>query len=1045
MNIKIILHNIEKLFFLLVTVIFLTVSVYYVVSKNINTHLSDNIKEVMRVATFTVNRMTKILTKDFSAITLMLQDKIKNVDSQENLKTYLDHVNTVYNDALENSDLMAATVYMQLYDEIILPSRAQQKDMYMQDKRAWYANAVDNPDSIVTTGPYLAATTKKLVLTLSRALYNSQGKFCGVAAGDIPMTFLTDFVQGLYADKGGYGVLLSPDNAILVYPDSKYLGWPYREVGKSSQPLVERFTHSSLFSAGGRAGSENPPPLSAVSPDGVRFIAFFARLANGCILGVCVPESAYSGAARQVAFIVAAIGLLIYIACVWLVLRLSAQKLSADSQNKSKSLFLARMSHEIRTPLNAILGSAELISRKNIPAEIRSFSYIISHSGKALLALINDILDFSKIESGSLELDIRPYDFASMLNDVLNMTRVRLMSKPQLTFTAHVNPSIPAFLTGDEARVRQILLNLLTNAFKYTQKGFIRFSVELKSRRDDAVELCFQVKDTGIGIKKEDMDAIFDDFARSDVRQHADVEGTGLGLAITRTLCGMMDGAIRVQSTYQKGSLFTARIWQRFSDTEPLAAIGPECAPRMLIYHDNPLEMVSLLRAIKDLSIPKPYIAPNLHDFVTALDLDEYDFAFIPVAHAWRFDVRGEGARRTRLAFITKLGEVPEVEEAEILLQPITCVNIANLLRGDKRTEHNARSSDITFTAPSANILVVDDMHTNLLVARELIAHFGIVPDTCVNGREAVNAIVAKHYDVVFMDHMMPVMDGIEATRIVRNMARQNENCRGVAIVALTANALVGQGAMFLQKGFDDFLPKPIEMRKLAEMLKKFIPEEKLKAACLLPPQQSGGIRSIKGVNCADGLENVCGSLPAYIDILRVFCRDSDDLLARLKKAVKEEDSPECALVAHSLKSSCRTIGAAAAARLAADMEDAAEVADFSFLRESIGKLDGSLRRLVADILDALPDNGAVRESAGEIINTGSFAGLELDTLRQALAAMDLQAINRLLQKYAALPLPEKLRKPLEEIEDCITVFEYEKAIEKIDALKNGPAGAARE
>ncbi|MDR2055711.1 MAG: response regulator [Desulfovibrio sp.] len=988
--------------------------------------------------------MTKNLTKDFSIITSTLQGRIKNAASPADLKAYIDHINAVHNGTPESQDAMAMTIYMQLYDEIILPGDARQKNMYMQEQRAWYANAVDNPDSIVTTGPYIERTTKKLVLTLSRSLYNSQGKFCGVAACDVPMTFLTDFVRGIYANKGGHGVLLSPGNAILVYPDPKYLGWPYREVGKSSPPPAERLTPPSPLSAGGRAGEENLPLLSVVSPDGVKSVAFFARLFNGCTLGVCIPENMYSGSIREAALIVAAIGLLMYIACAWLVLRLSAQKLSADLQNKSKSLFLARMSHEIRTPLNAILGSAELISRKNISAEIRSFSYIISHSGNALLALINDILDFSKIESGSLELDVRPYDFASMINDILNMSRVRLMSKPQLTFTAHVNPAIPAVLTGDEARVRQILLNLLTNAFKYTQKGFIRFSVELKSRLDEAVELCFQVKDTGIGIKNEDQGVIFEDFVRSNVRQHADIEGTGLGLAITRILCDMMGGTISVQSTYQKGSLFTVRLWQRFSDSAPLAAIDPGHAPRMLMYHDNPLEMVSLLRAIKDLGIPKPYIAPNLHDFVTALELDEYDFAFLPVTHAWRFDARREGACRTRLVLITKLNEVPEVEEAEILLQPVTCVNIANLLRRDRKTEYRAPNGDITFTIPKANILVVDDMHTNLLVARELIAHFGVVPDTCVNGKEAVNAIMAKHYDIVFMDHMMPVMDGIEATQIVRNMAEQNENCRGVVIVALTANALVGQNAMFLQKGFDDFLSKPIEMHKLSAVLKKWIPKEKLKDGCLPPSQQSGGIR-INGVNCADGLANVCGNLSAYIDILKEFCRDGSALLTRLKKAALKEDAAECTLVAHSLKSCCRTIGAAAAARLAADMEDAAEVADFSFLRENIEKLDNNLRRLIADILGVLPDNGRIHDSADAITDAGSLDDMELDALRQALAAMDVQAINRLLQKYAALRLPETLRKGVEEIEGRITVFEYEKAIERIDALKKSAAGGTRE
>ena len=396
---------------------------------------------------------------------------------------------------------------------------------------------------------------------------------------------------------------------------------------------------------------------------------------------------------------------------------LNMQKKVAREANVSKSDFLAKMSHEIRTPMNAIAGMSELLLRRELPQGALNEAQDIKQAANNLIAIINDILDFSKIEAGKLEIIPAGYLLSSLINDTANIIRMRLTDKPVKFFTS-IDENLPDNLLGDAVRIRQIILNLLSNAAKFTNEGQIGLSISLEKKEKTRIWLKFAVSDTGIGIKPEDQAKLFSDFMQVDTKRNRNLEGTGLGLSITRQLCIAMGGNISVISEYGKGSEFIAIIPQEIDPNLPLTLVG----------------------------------------------------------------------------------------------------------KFDKRENYSGQSTAgnaIPFTIPKARLLIVDDLATNLKVAEGLLAPYKAAVDTCLGGAEAIELIEQYGYDLVFMDHMMPEMDGIETTALIR------ERGFTIPIIALTANAVSGMKEMFLEKGFNDFLTKPIDLSKLNEILEYWIPAEK--------------------------------------------------------------------------------------------------------------------------------------------------------------------------------------------------------------------------
>ena len=417
-----------------------------------------------------------------------------------------------------------------------------------------------------------------------------------------------------------------------------------------------------------------------------------------------------------------ALNVLVYLFCksyVQALVSLTEAKNEASLASKAKGNFLASMSHEIRTPLNAIIGLIDIELRQNLPLEDLDNLRKIRTSGNLLMGIINDILDMSKIESGKFEIMPSEYVFADMINDTAALNAVRIGSK-HIRFLISIDERIPCVLKGDALRVKQLLSNLLSNAFKYTREG----SVELRaSWQPDSggARIAFEVADTGIGIRADDLKKLFSEYTQAYQAETRDIEGTGLGLSISKALCEMMGGSISATSEFGKGSVFSADIWQEIVDISP---IGEQT--------------------------------------VSALASFTYQ---------------------------------PEIGKQVVEFVPM----------------------------PYAKVLVVDDIDINLEVASACLALYQISVDVVDNGADAVRMIEngEPKYDLVFMDHMMPGMDGIEAARAIRELGTQY--AATLPIVALTANALVGNDKMFADNGFQDFLSKPIEAEKLDEVLHRWI------------------------------------------------------------------------------------------------------------------------------------------------------------------------------------------------------------------------------
>ncbi|MBP5385102.1 MAG: response regulator, partial [Lachnospiraceae bacterium] len=393
------------------------------------------------------------------------------------------------------------------------------------------------------------------------------------------------------------------------------------------------------------------------------------------------------------------------------------------SANKAKSDFLARMSHEIRTPVNTILGMDEMILRETKESTVLEYAGDIRSAGRSLLSIINDILDLSKIESGKMEIIPVEYNPARMLRDLANMASIKAKEK-ELTLDISVSEEIPSVLFGDDGRLRQILTNLLTNAIKYTEHGYVHFSVSPKIQSpegaDDTVILHFEVEDTGMGIRPEDMDTLFGEFERVDSLRNRNIEGTGLGIPITMKMLELMNSELKVKSVYGKGSVFSFDLVQKVVNREPIG-----------------------------------------------------DF------------------RKSA---------------------------------GEAVSEGKADAP--AFRAPSAKVLLVDDNRVNRKVFCALLKRTMIRVVEAENGQTAISRAASEHFDMIFMDHMMPGMDGVEAMKRIRGIS--DGPCKDTPIIVLTANAIAGSKEEYLTQGFDGYLSKPIEYKKLEKTIRTFLPADKI-------------------------------------------------------------------------------------------------------------------------------------------------------------------------------------------------------------------------
>jgi len=711
-------------------------------------------------------------------------------------------------------------------------------------------------------------------------------------------------------------------------------------------------------------------------------------------------------------------------------------KLKAAS--KAKNDFLAKMSHEIRTPMNAIIGMAELALRENIPDSAREHVITIKQAGNNLLSIINDILDFSKVESGKLEIIPGNYQFSSLIHDVVSIIRMRVMDS-NLSFVVNIDCKVPNSLFGDETRIRQVLLNVLSNAVKYTKKGFVSFSVSGEINGDTAF-LTIDVKDTGNGIKPEDIGKLFGEFVQIDLASHKGIEGTGLGLVITKRLVNAMGGDISVQSEYGKGSTFTITLSQKIDSPEPLASVEKSEEKSVLVYEPNEVYADSIVCTVDNLSVTC-HRAENDDDLREKLQAKDYTFLF--VSHSLLENAKAiikELKSKTKIVVLTGFGDTIADMNLEILAMPVHSISVANILNGISENLFYSTNENIAvaqFCAPNAKILIVDDIGTNLKVAEGLMLPYKMQIDLCLSGSTALEAIVKNQYDLVFMDHMMPEMDGIEATKLIREMGKENSHYADLPVIALTANAISGTKEMFLSNGFNDFLSKPIDTIKLNAILAKWLPKEKQEklSANTKPPEPSDNDFDlekieIEGLDVKQGIVMTGGTFENYTQTLAAFHRDGFKKISEIKKCLETNDFHLYTTYVHALKSACASLGASTLSGQAKALEAAGKQGDSKFIDSNNPQFLMSLKILLNHI-------GAVLNNLKKEEAFVDFEVLEstLCNLKNAFEIFDFGAIDEIsghLQKFARA---SEIGEAVENILQNTVTGKYEEATEMIEDL----------
>lgn len=510
--------------------------------------------------------------------------------------------------------------------------------------------------------------------------------------------------------------------------------------------------------------------------------------------------------------------------------------IQAEAANHAKSDFLANMSHEIRTPMNAIMGMCELVlNEKDLSEDVRDNCNNIYLSGRNLLGIINDLLDFSKIESGKMDLVCDKYQVSSMLNDVINMAMARKGDK-DIELMVDCDSRIPDYLYGDEIRIRQVLINLLTNAIKFTHSGGVLFRIHAR-RESYGINLIVNIKDSGIGIKEENLDKIFQSFSQVDTKKNRSIEGTGLGLAISKQLVRKMGGVLHVTSKYGEGTVFTVVIPQKIVDEKPMIQVQDANKKDCLCYiRMDKFQHPFVKETYRELM---EHIGENLGiNYCICATLEQtkkelasgrkYGYLFLGreeyQASKKYFDMLSEKIQITVVQ--ERRAHEPLAENMRNVYKPFYVLPIGNVINKEKLSFNpgNKTVAGKRFTAPQARILVVDDNAMNLKVALGLLKPYRMTILTAESGAQAIEMVKSQDYHLIFMDHMMPGMDGVEALHIIREL--EGDYYKNLPIVALTANAVTGAREMFLSEGFQDFVMKPIEMNSMERCLRQWLPQE---------------------------------------------------------------------------------------------------------------------------------------------------------------------------------------------------------------------------
>ena len=506
------------------------------------------------------------------------------------------------------------------------------------------------------------------------------------------------------------------------------------------------------------------------------------------------------------------------------------EKLHAEAMNAyvNMDIFLVNMSHEIRTPMNAIIGTIDLLLDQDVNDHVKECIYHVLNSSNALLSLTDEVMDLSKSGSQEVKLINSRFDLSKLLMEIINMTSVRLMDS-QIKFFVEMDEKLPRYLYGDGPRLRQVFINILNNAVKYTREGRIILRISGETVGEHELIIRAEVEDTGVGIKAENIPHLFELYKRIDLTEDGlnAVEGTGLGLAICREIVDKMGGSINVRSSYHVGSNFSFDVPMQIDAMDKIVEFRTPGMYSVLIYVNDNDECAALKKILDDFGIYSE-IVKDKRTFESSVKANSYSHVFIS-AQLYYGDMRFLERELTKehLVIISNLNESISINKiGYVMTRPIHALNVASVLMNRDTTYSREVVKKGSFKCPNASILVVDDNLTNLNVAGGILRRYDATVHTALSGKECLDILRKERIDIVYLDYMMPDMNGIDTLEAIREM--NDHKYADLPVVALTANVINGAREMFMEAGFNEFISKPIELDRLERSLKTLLPAELL-------------------------------------------------------------------------------------------------------------------------------------------------------------------------------------------------------------------------
>lgn len=705
----------------------------------------------------------------------------------------------------------------------------------------------------------------------------------------------------------------------------------------------------------------------------------------------------------------------------------TAQRKKEDAEHAAdcSAAFLADMSHELRSPINGIIGMTELAMRDELSPQAQQCAERVHTAALSLLGVVNDVLDYSKLGAGKTKLAHDEYSILAVVDEVCAVVSPKIDPNVVQLIT-DISPETPAVLVGDRGRVHRILLNLTDNAAKYTRHGTINVSISAKPDGERAI-LCIEVRDTGIGITAGDMERLFDAYEQADRLKRNGAEGTGLGLPICKKLTALMGGTLTAESAYGAGSTFRAEIPQDVADPSPCIQREKAAGRNVLASFRDKEQLLAISAELSSLGIRHT----KTEDFRTLAKDELRGFTDILIDYDDYARVGGDlrGNNDAAVTVVASAGTNPSLgKSVRTLYKPVTAMALLELFGA----AGGAYSKKEAFIAPNAKILLTDDNDESRLISAQRLSEYGISPDIAKNGVQAIRMVRENDYDLVFMDGIMPELDGLKATAVIRNL--NGEKFKKVPIIALTAALAGAEDFRYREAGMNDFLTKPIEKVRLDEVLRRYIPKEKQLPAPSVSPEKERGesfspfldsLSAIDGLDAAAAAES-CGGEETLGSVLCAMA--APETVYKLENVFASGNLSDYAIYVHGLKGTLRSLGMTEMSELAGLIEQEAKLGDRSALEDKHILFAKKLRRFSEQFASA------VGKDTEEDAPT-RFRRL-LEQLRAALSAEDFNESARLADEMIRFNCDEEIERCVYYIGEVVGVLDYARALRYADRIE---------